>query len=220
MMALGHGRSYGKRSSVPGRTLPGILESELWSDLTARPKLPTIALITDVGNDLLYGVTPERLLNWVADCVERLQQSGARVTITGLPIGSLENLGSLRYRLYRTLLFPLCRLSLEEIGRSAIEVDAGLKNLASSEDRFVRLASEWYGFDPIHFRFRAAKKAWQALFAASFSKKSQKNFPSLSLVENVSLQLAKPAERTLLGVRQTCAQPVRTLSDGTIVSLY
>jgi hypothetical protein len=51
--ALGHGRSYGARSRFTVRSLPGILESELWNDLSALPPVATRGLVTDVGNDIL-----------------------------------------------------------------------------------------------------------------------------------------------------------------------
>src|SRR5262249_14377181 len=70
--ALGHGRSYGKRSHVLFRGLPGILESGLWPQLEAQPRLPGRALLTDVGNDILYHVPVDTILAWVAECVARL----------------------------------------------------------------------------------------------------------------------------------------------------
>ena len=51
--ALGHGRSYGAMSRFAMRTRPGILESELWTDLSRLPPAATRGLVTDVGNDLL-----------------------------------------------------------------------------------------------------------------------------------------------------------------------
>ncbi|MEX0819484.1 MAG: hypothetical protein WD070_07815, partial [Pirellulaceae bacterium] len=53
--ATGHGRSYGMTSCVLGRTLPGILQCGLWEALATRPLVPTAALLTDIGNDILYG---------------------------------------------------------------------------------------------------------------------------------------------------------------------
>ena len=53
--ALGHGRSYGRTTSLLGRQLPGILECGLWPALERTPGVPTAALVTDIGNDLLYG---------------------------------------------------------------------------------------------------------------------------------------------------------------------
>jgi hypothetical protein len=54
--ALGHGRSYGMASRLMVRTLPGILQSGLWHQLEVLPPAPTRALVTDVGNDVLYGM--------------------------------------------------------------------------------------------------------------------------------------------------------------------
>src|SRR5579862_8177465 len=71
--ALGHGRSYGARSRWCFRTLPGILDSGLWRALEEAPEGETRALITDVGNDILYGFPVEQILEWVDEAASRLQ---------------------------------------------------------------------------------------------------------------------------------------------------
>ena len=81
LAATGHGRSYGQDSWILGRKFSGIFSCALWQDLQERPVLPTTALVTDVGNDLMYGATPERLLEWVARCLDRLTDAGAHVSI-------------------------------------------------------------------------------------------------------------------------------------------
>lgn len=53
LAALGHGRSYGAQSRIIFRTLAGILESGLWTELERRPPLTTRSLVTDVGDDIL-----------------------------------------------------------------------------------------------------------------------------------------------------------------------
>ena len=58
--ALGHGRSYGADSAFLFRRLPGILQSGIWQQLESTPAVPTKALVTDVGNDIVYGFPPER----------------------------------------------------------------------------------------------------------------------------------------------------------------
>ena len=60
LAAAGHGRSYGRSSRVLWRTLPGILSCGLWEDLARRPPASTAALLTDVGNDILYGGSDRR----------------------------------------------------------------------------------------------------------------------------------------------------------------
>src|SRR5262245_404522 len=67
--ALGHGRSYGMASRLLVRTLPGILQSGLWHQLEVLPAAPTRALVTDVGNDVLYGMSADRIVTWVDEAV-------------------------------------------------------------------------------------------------------------------------------------------------------
>jgi len=64
--ALGHGRSYGAHSKFVVRTLPGILQSGLWRHLESLSTVPTRALVTDIGNDILYGFSAEQTLAWTA----------------------------------------------------------------------------------------------------------------------------------------------------------
>ena len=51
-VACGFGRSYGQWTWAPFRGLPGIADCALWDALDDAPSRP-LALITDIGNDLL-----------------------------------------------------------------------------------------------------------------------------------------------------------------------
>ncbi len=119
LSALGHGRSYGITSTVLGRTLPSILECGLWEALEARSDVPTAALVTDIGNDLMYQVEAPQIVAWVETVLERLQRAGARVSMTLLPVDSLLSVSPRRYYFFRSLMFPRCRLSFAEAGDRA-----------------------------------------------------------------------------------------------------
>ncbi len=112
--ALGHGRSYGASSRFIVRSLPGILESELWSDLSRLPPATTRGLVTDVGNDLLYGFSAAQTLAWTTEAVDRLQALTPDIVVTGLPLAPIRELSQAKFLLFRSLLFPQCRLSLAQ----------------------------------------------------------------------------------------------------------
>jgi hypothetical protein len=103
LAALGHGRSYGAPSRVVVRTLPGILESGLWRTLESLPELPTRALVADIGNDILYGSSAERILAWVEDALSRLQRVTRDIILTDLPLGSIRRLSQARFRVFRSI---------------------------------------------------------------------------------------------------------------------
>ena len=221
IIAAGHGRSYGMSSAVLGRQLPGILQCRLWPALAARPPAPTAALITDVGNDILYGASPPAILGWIGQCLDRLAASDVRVTLTLLPLATVARLGHRRFLLLRTCLVPRCRLSLADVLSRGREVDAGLRELAAAR-RLACVAprAEWFGFDPIHLRRRSWNSAWREMLGAWCEATSDRANVVSSLVERVRVRLLAPDERRLFGVALRRAQPAGRLRDGTTIALY
>jgi hypothetical protein len=219
-LACGHGRSYGITTRVMGRTLPGIVECGVWEALAARPPLETTALVTDIGNDLLYGVSVPQIAAWVEQCLDRLLQHGARPVITALPLTNLAGLPAARFKLLRSLLYPRCRLSLEEVRDAALRLDERVRELAAS--RGATLAehrSDWYGLDPIHIRYRHAPAAWREVLAA-WSEPTVGQAAPMSWWTWAWMHRLRPAQRWVMGIEQRAAQPVLRCADGTTVWLY
>ncbi len=120
------------------------------------------ALITDVGNDILYGASVAQIADWVSECVARLQGLGFQPRLTHLPLDSLRSLSRQRFLLFRKLLFPASALSYGDAMSAATELDAALVKLSATAglDR-TEPQPHWYGLDPIHIRRRARPEAWQ-----------------------------------------------------------
>jgi len=161
LAALGHGRSYGVRSNFLGRSLPGILDSGLWRQLERLPPAPTRGLITDVGNDILYGFSAPQTLAWVEEAAVRLQALTDDIILTDLPLASIRRLTPARFLAFRSIIVPRCRLSLAQVAQTAARVNEGLAALAAARGlRFQRLQEHWYGVDPIHIRPSLWRCAW------------------------------------------------------------
>ncbi len=163
-IVAGHGRSYGKPSSVLGRTLPGILQSEFWERLpqVVEPGSDVRALITDVGNDILYGMKPKQIASWVREVLTQLQVFTNQIALTELPLCSLATLSRWRFRLFRRVLFPKSQLSYEDALSFGTELNASVQALAHEfQATPIVPQANWYGFDPIHVRGRRRIRVWQ-----------------------------------------------------------
>ncbi len=221
LAALGHGRSYGMRSSFLFRSLPGIRDCGLWRQLEALPSGRIHALITDVGNDIPYGAPTSMILEWVRECVVRLKSLGASVTITDLPTEAARRLSRGRYLFFRTLLFPSCRLTLAEARARSEAVAAGVIEMAAAEDlRLVRLRPEWYGLDPVHIRPRFWASAWREILLPPSEREVVEQRPALPRLSALALYAAPPEHCRLFGIERTRAQPVVETSTGTRLWLY
>jgi len=216
LAACGHGRSYGRWSRLLFiRRLPGITACGLWADLDSRPPLPTIALVTDVGNDLGYGEMPETVAGWIETCLVRLDRHGASTVCTFLPLCSLEKISAFRYYAARSILFPGRRVSRPALLERARELDRHLHRLAREhEARTVEPDASWYGIDPIHVRRRWRRRVWDLILAQwSLRRPPGRSTP-------VRLPLLGAAEMRLFGLPRRHAQPACRLADGTTVALY
>lgn len=167
-VTAGHGRSYGANSRVAARRLPSILASGMWRALERRERdrasgAGPLALVTDVGNDLLYGFSVDQVAGWVRESVRRLTAMHATVAITGLPLASIARVGPVRYRALRACYVPGCRLSLGCLKAAAADLDARLAALAEEQGiALIRQPGAWYGFDAIHLRRRRLDDLWDS----------------------------------------------------------
>jgi hypothetical protein len=209
--AIGHGRSYGAPSRVLARTLPGILASGLWRAIASLPAAPTRAVVGDVGNDILYGFSAERILAWVAEAVGRLQRVTRDIVLTDLPMAGIRRLSPAKFLLLRSILFPCSRLPLSQVKQTAERVSAGLAELSGAGGmRRVHLKPAWYGFDPIHIRPSSWPSAWPEILGIPGAARAE-----IPLPEALRIYRLPPERRSLLGWRRFTPQPgVRTGAGG------
>ncbi len=217
LAALGHGRSYGAHSTLLVRTLPGILESGLWPQLERAPRVATRALVTDVGNDILYGYSADQTLEWIDRALVRLSGITDDVVLTDLPLASIRRLSNVKFLAFRSVLAPSCRLSLAQVVETTERVNAGLANLAGiHRAKFFQLDPSWYGLDPIHVRPSLWRPAWQQILGASTAIGRSRG----AAAEGLRLYRMRPERRWIFGVEQRTPQPGVLLRSGARVRLY
>jgi len=214
--ALGHGRSYGAWCSFGFRSLPAIARCELWDALDGVPAAATYALLTDVGNDLIYGSPPDRILRWVETCLDRLSAHGARVVVTRLPVARVERLGPARYHSTRLAFFPFRQtVPWREMLSRVRELDTLLAAAAARRGATVVTPPlDWYGFDPIHIRWSKRTAAWSDILSwwPGFETGRGRS-PSLPLIGRL------PQHCRLFGRERRTEQPV-VRRAGVTLSLY
>jgi hypothetical protein len=213
LVAAGHGRSYGSPSRYFARELRPILECGLWPEL-ARAGPPVRALVTDVGNDLAYGVNAARIAGWVDEVLARLAAANARITLTALPLANLEQLSPLFFHAVRILVFRGRPLEREHVLREARELDQRMAEIARARGALhVRIPPECIGWDGIHQRRALRSTLWD------------------QWLRDLGLELdrahgcrfrgtLRAQERRLFGREQRTAQPCARSAEGSTLSIF
>ncbi|MBM4021080.1 MAG: hypothetical protein FJ284_02350 [Planctomycetes bacterium] len=223
-VAAGHGRSFGANSRVAWRRLPSVLRSGLWRaldrlgpDHAGRPRL---ALITDIGNDLLYGFSVAQTADWVRECADRLAARGGRLAITRLPLASVARAGPVRYRLLKTVYVPGCPLTLGELRTAAERLDGAVCGIAADHAAtLIEQPGAWYGFDSIHVRRSRLTDLWAATFSA-WGLSGPTGSMRASMGRWARLGALAAEVRSLAGATRFTPQPVLRWPEGGSLSLY
>jgi len=212
-IATGMGRSYIKTSAFWFRQLPSILDCQLWDHLPENSSRPPLVLITDVGNDIVYLYQPDQIAESVRECIRRVRtwRPDAKLVMTGLPLASLLGVGGARFVIARTILFPGCTLSRNDVIERSQALDQLVRQIADdSEIGFVEPDPTWYGIDPIHVLSKHRIKAFCKYFDAFELPKSADVNTARQLTQ---IPLPTAAERTVFWRRKTVEQPASSRPD-------
>lgn len=210
-LAMGHGRSYARWSQIMGRSLPGIMQCGLWPELETHGvrDLNPLAMVCDLGNDLVYGVKADRLLEWLERILSRLSQIKSDTIMVSLPMAGLEQLTPTRFNLIRHLFFPGHGSEWSALKDEIFRLDAGMRELCRHyAAHWVECPKHWYGWDPIHIRGNCQSVAWQTIFNHWPAWRYEQKRPDPGLLESLTIHQLRPAERRILGYLQRTEQPV------------
>ncbi|MCA9217992.1 MAG: hypothetical protein KDB27_33205, partial [Planctomycetales bacterium] len=215
-----HGRSYGLHSTVGCWTYPPITSCGIWKAIPQDRRDTTFALITDVGNDILYNAQPEEIDRWVREAVLNLSPICSRIAITEIPLESVIGLGTVRFTLLRSIIFPKCRLNLKKVLDQAALLNELLKQTAKdSETLLLRPALDWYGVDPIHIKSAAKRVAWRNYIG----RLVEGNRLHCDSENNEKLRLflgLRPRSWRTFGLQRNAQQPDLVLCDGSQLHRY
>jgi hypothetical protein len=219
--AHGHGRSFCSWSYVLHRGLPSILDCGLWPALTARPPAgQTWALITDLGNDLVYGRPPERVLAQFQTALDRLLAQGAAITFVRPPLERILQLSERQYLFAKKLLFPGPAVPWQTISQWVQELDdAAAAATRSAGGVVLAPRRDWYGLDPIHIRRSQRPRAWgEILESWSFPEALSANVPSPLFAWRT--WNSAPAERSYWKIISLRSQPAWKIEERVALWLY
>lgn len=221
LAALGHGRSYGAWSRCLLRELPGIRECGIWRTLESQPAMPTAALVTDIGNDLIYGFAPHLIARWVEETLDRLAKIGAQTVITTLPICNLEKLSERRYHLMLSVLYPRCKISLATMRDRAYALNDLVREAAARRClESIEPQPSWYGIDPVHIRTRERRGAWGHVLQSLSAAKSQFSSANPAISQRLRIFPLRAEQMRICGIQLLTPQPRLRVRSGTTIALY
>ncbi len=229
-VAHGPGRSYGTVAGLPGVEFPALVGCGLYEALEARWRSagqPSVYLmLTDVGNDVMYGVSARGIAAWVREIVERFRSLDARTVLTSVPVESVLSIPPWKFGLVRRLLYPSYPMLRRDVLTRTVQVQDALEDLGRDlAFDVLPTRTEWYSFDGIHVARRWRPHAFGTWVDALLGRAEGSTSPggqngaALS-ISSARLRLSRPAELFVAGRRLTTAQRGIQIAAGARLYLY
>ncbi|CAI2719525.1 hypothetical protein [Nitrospina watsonii] len=162
LAAMGPGRGYGCRGGMLNISYPPIVDSPLFQRARKQAESGSrvVALVTDIGNDLLYGMDPDHLVATLEEVFQRLFDLNARIFVTSLPVFFEQEVSPMVYHSIRALLYPKSSVSQEHAVNGVRRMNSYLKESKDPRVRVVPPLDEYLGWDHVHYSLLRSTEVW------------------------------------------------------------
>ena len=162
LIASGPGRGYCAVGGLLNANYPPIHSSDIFE--VAQKKVESgyqvVALVTDIGNDIMYSVPAEGLIEAIHQIFTRLQSMNAEIFYTTLPVAFEKKVHPIWFYILRSLLLPFSRVSYDKATAGIIAVNQFLGKSDSQHCHLISDMDRFLGFDEIHYGWLRAHHAW------------------------------------------------------------
>ena len=163
--ALGPGRGFCARGGMFNFTYPPIQDCRILEAAEKKSCDTRVVLITDIGNDLMYGVSADTLIKSLDGLIERALQWNAEIFLTSIHVNLKKDVNPITFFILKSFFYPGSSITYEETDLFIIKVNGYLEGKAEQIKR-VHLISgmgSFAGADKIHYSLLKTHSAWEKI---------------------------------------------------------
>ncbi len=164
---MGPGRGYCAKGGFLTVRYPPIGDSGVMD--AAREKAATasrvVALITDIGNDIMYGVPEQDIVACLSRLLKEFEAMNADVFLNPVPLVIEEDVTPFQFRLLRRIFYRSSAVEYTQAAHAVREVNRFLRDSAGGRVHLLQSAREFCGADKIHYSLFRSHRAWSRIVA-------------------------------------------------------
>jgi hypothetical protein len=163
--AMGPGRGYCAEGGIFNIRYPAIGASGILDSICAEGETPhkVIALITDIGNDIMYGVAASEITACLSVLLKQFSALDADVFLQPIPIDLSEDVSESQFRLLKSIFYPHSAIDYEQAREAVFAVNDFLRTNAGERVHLLPSGKEFMGIDKIHYSVFQSHKAWSGV---------------------------------------------------------
>jgi hypothetical protein len=162
--ALGPGRGYCARGGLLNFTYSPIGECSVMKSakVYAERGFRITVLLTDIGNDIMYGVPDSSLIESLDTLIEKSLQMNAEVFLTSIHVDVSKDMGKTSFKLFKTIFYPNSPVTFDQANSAVKMLNHYLteKSLQNERVHLVSGLGAFCGFDKIHYGLFKSHLVW------------------------------------------------------------
>jgi hypothetical protein len=165
--AMGPGRGYCSPGGIFNITYPPIGSSEILKSVQCRKEKArrVIALITDIGNDIMYGVPAREIIACLNTLLQQLNALGAEVFVHPIPLDFSKDVSKRQFRILRSLFYPHSGIDYHKAKEAVDAINIFLRDKAGGEIHLLPSTKDFCGVDKIHYSIFRSHRVWSEVAA-------------------------------------------------------
>jgi len=170
--ALGPGRGFCARGGIFNITYSPIQDCRIIESAGKKSKeaLHTVVLITDIGNDLMYGVSSDTLIASLDIMIDEIIKWDADIFLTTIHVNLKKDVSPTIFLVLRFLLYPSSKVNYEEMDLSILKINDYLEKKVRKNGRMHLITGleAFAGLDKIHYSLLKTHSAWSTVVEKIF----------------------------------------------------
>ncbi len=171
--AMGPGRGYCARGGLFNFTYSPIGECRVMESAKAYAERGSriAVLLTDIGNDIMYGVPDPSLIKCLDRLIEKSLQWNAEVFVTSIHVDVSKDIGKASFKLLKAIFYPKSPVTFEQADAAVKKVNHYLEEKSRQNERVhcVSGLGAFCGMDKIHYSLQKSHLAWSRIADAMLS---------------------------------------------------
>jgi hypothetical protein len=205
--AMGPGRGYVSRGGILNAVYSPILDSGIFEAIRRKrmKSQQVVALITDIGNDIMYDASPEKIIAGLQYMYNLLDAFETNIFITSIPVDLENDIRELYFHILRKVYFPKSPVTYSQASNNIKAINQFILQSSNQRISVIDDMKPFYGIDKIHYSILKSQMAWShiagkltASFNINLSPELKTSEVAISMVNNISRILLTD----MLGIRK------------------
>ena len=188
--AFGPGRGYCAKGGFLFVKYPPVWGEDirLFIREKARDCSRILVLVTDIGNDIMYGVPAEDVIRCLENIFREFKNLNAHLLVSAIHVDLEKDLNETYFRILRTFFYPRSHVKFATAAASVKQINRFLENSRNGHIHLLKGMKEYAGADKIHYSLSKSHKGWSRVAEEAFRMldcQAQKRINLLHMVHSI-----------------------------------